>query len=75
MKKHPLKETYERSFGRLNESPERNKITYYMSRLQKEVMKLNQEVQANPEFKQNDPIKSGLAGVITAFNKFFEVTK
>jgi len=75
MKPHPLKETYERSFGKLNEGTAHNQVKYNMTTIFNQLQKLNQHVQANPEFKHGDPIKSGMAGVITAFNTFFESVK
>lgn len=72
---HPLKETYERSFGKLNEGSSHNQVKYNMTTLFKQIQKLNQHVQANPEFKDGDPVKSGLANVLVAFNKFFQTVK
>ncbi len=59
----------------ISESVAHNQIKYNMTTLHKQLQKLNQHVQSNPEFKDGDPIKSGLANVLVAFNKFFETNK
>jgi predicted transcriptional regulator len=59
----------------INEGTAHNQIKYNMTTLHKQLQKLNQHVQSNPEFKDGDPIKSGIANVLVAFNKFFETNK
>jgi hypothetical protein len=61
--------------GYLNEGTAHNQIKYNMTTLHKQLQKLNQVVQSNPEFKDGDPIKSGIANVLVAFNKFFQTIK
>ena len=61
--------------GYLTEGSAHNQIKYNMTTIHKQLQKLNQHVQSNPEFKDGDPIKSGIANVLVAFNKFFETNK
>jgi len=70
-----LKETYERSFGSLHEGTSKSQVIYNMTTIFKQLQKLNQHVQSDPEFKQGDPIKAGMSKVVIAFNEFFQANK
>lgn len=75
MKKHPLQEKYERSFGKINESISKNQIKYNIQTILNQVNKINQTVQTNPEFEDDVKFKTGLNSILVAINQFLQANK